>query len=293
MNETAVLIGELDFISLASLAAVAFIGLPHGALDGAVSMRLGFASSLLKLTGFIAGYLAIGSMVVGCWMLAPTASLLGFLFVSLIHFGLGDSSASLARNDRLVQAGCHGGLVVLGISLMHRPQVEVIFAVLGADPQLLWPVLEAAIWPLLMLLAVYGIRAISVPAMRYRFMEIFLLAAVFWYTPPLLGFAIYFCCVHSRRHIAALWAMIRHNSARGKMLQLSLLFTLASWLAGGVMIYLLAASGPPGDAILQVVFIGLAALTVPHMLLIDLVLRRHSRYGEDNGHNSLGGERAL
>ena len=38
-------IGAMPPVDLAALAAVTLIGLPHGALDGAIAMHLGLAAS--------------------------------------------------------------------------------------------------------------------------------------------------------------------------------------------------------------------------------------------------------
>ena len=54
-------------------------------------------------------------------------------------------------------------------------------------------------------------------------------------------------------------------------------FTVASWVAGGVAIWWFADMANPEPVVLRVVFIGLAALTVPHMILVDGFFRRSGR----------------
>ena len=72
-------------LDLAALAAIVLIGLPHGALDGAIAIHLGFTRKLLHFMRFLALYIAMAGLVVGAWLLAPTACLLGFLIISMLQ----------------------------------------------------------------------------------------------------------------------------------------------------------------------------------------------------------------
>ena len=105
--------------------------------------------------------------------------------------------------------------------------------------------------------------------------ELAVLAIAFGLLPPLVGFSLYFCGVHTPRHLARVWLAISEDGrSRTKVLTLALVFTLASWIAGGLSLCLVSAAETIDGAILRVVFIGLAALTVPHMILVDGMFRR-------------------
>ncbi len=90
--------------------------------------------------------------------------------------------------------------------------------------------------------------------------------------PPLWGFAFYFCAIHSLRHFKSIYRLVDVNGALGldviSILVIS--FVTISAILGAALIlpdYDYNQSG-------QNVFIGLAALTVPHMLLIDFFPHR-------------------
>ena len=87
--------------------------------------------------------------------------------------------------------------------------------------------------------------------------------------PPLLFFALYFCGWHSVRHALGLLDTLgREASIRGlaQLARDALTPALAPLIAGGVVMLGLAPGGLERSA-LQVLFAGLAALAVPHMLL--------------------------
>ena len=54
-------------LDLVALAAIVLIGLPHGALDGAIAIHLGFTRKLLHFMRFLALYIAMAGLVVGAW----------------------------------------------------------------------------------------------------------------------------------------------------------------------------------------------------------------------------------
>ena len=121
----------------------------------------------------------------------------------------------------------------------------------------------------------YFILAYFRPKLRIRLVELVILAILFGLVSPLVAFSLYFCGVHTPRHLARIWhAVSEDRRGRAKMLTLALVFTLASWIAGGLSLWLVSPAETIDEAILRVVFIGLAALTVPHMILVDGMFHR-------------------
>ena len=264
-------------LDLAALGAVVLIGLPHGALDGAIAIHLGFSRRMILFIRFLLLYVGMAGLVIAAWIVAPALCLLSFLVISMIHFGAGDArhGSGWVRGAEVL---AHGGLVVAGISQMHRSESDVIFAYLtGGDTMLVWQGLD-------MLTVIVGVSLVICLAQalwhrRWRgtALELGVLAVLFALTPPLVGFAVYFCCVHSARHVAAIMSGLRQHMSANAMLLQTLVFTVASWLAGAAAIWWFADMADPQPVILRVVFIGLAALTVPHMILVDGFYRRATR----------------
>jgi len=264
-------------LDLAALAAVVLIGLPHGALDGAIAIHLGFSRNVLLFIRFLFLYVGMAGLVIAAWMVTPALCLLGFLVISMVHFGAGDArhGTGWVRGAEIL---AHGGLVVAGISQMHRPEVDIIFAYLtGGATTLVWQGLDILTVIVGASLVICLAQALWYRRWRGTALELGVLAIMFAMTPPLVGFAVYFCCVHSARHVASIMSSLRQQMSASAMLSQALVFTLASWLAGAAAIWWFADMADPQPVILRVIFIGLAALTVPHMILVDGFYRRATR----------------
>lgn len=240
--------------------AVAVLGLPHGALDLPMARAIWPLRGGRDLARFFAGYLALAGAICALWWAAPAAALAAFLAYSALHFsGDWQGDGTLWR--------LAGGLSAVGApALLHMPAVAAIFAALGpvaqAGPIALGTALAGAVGGGCAHVALARGGASRAPGREIA--AIWLGAALL---PPLLSFAVYFCLLHSLRHLTGTLAVLpdRRAALRG-----AAALTLGA-LGGALLGLALILRGGAGDAtgpVLQLVFIGLAALTVPHMLLV-------------------------
>ncbi|MGB1911546.1 MAG: Brp/Blh family beta-carotene 15,15'-dioxygenase, partial [Candidatus Puniceispirillaceae bacterium] len=92
--------------------------------------------------------------------------------------------------------------------------------------------------------------------------------------PPLAGFAVYFCLVHSRRHFLSIFSAMRTILPVQIIVRTALGLTVATWLMAGAGYWIQTQYAVAIDeAVLRTVFILLAALTLPHMILVDGLFR--------------------
>jgi Brp/Blh family beta-carotene 15,15'-monooxygenase len=269
-----------NIFALVPLFLVMLLGIPHGAADGLIALRARLVTSRTQAMLFGIGYLALCGLVIGCWQVAPVLSLAGFLFISAVHFGLGDSVGDFSRPQRFVRVIAHGGSVVLLIPLFHAvPAIEVFTLLSGTDARIFLIVMNFVLplWLAAFALLVWD----DMPGGGREVMLLSAMIAMYFVLPPLWGFAVYFCAVHSRRHFAALARLYQQSENSEKLPAMRHFFwQIFAFSAVVVMAMLVVAVQLQGTfegrfegrfegALTASVFIGLAALTVPHMLLVD------------------------
>ena len=258
-----------DVVQLSALAiGVALLGIPHGAVDPLLARVSGVTSTLSQTLVFYIAYIAIAGVVVGLWLLAPALSLSAFLALSIWHFR-GDWLQELS----LSEASAVAATVVCAPALFHPDEIAGIFSVLAfgatVEPLVAAARLVGGVSIVLLISTVVG----RIRRQRLAMLELISLPLLAWLLPPLLFFVVYFCGLHSPRHIIE---SARVLSWRSPMVRLTALSTSVVTVFAAVGIY---ASLPAVDAtprLLAVIFIGLAALTVPHMLLLEFVASRRT-----------------
>ncbi len=243
---------------LASLVAV--LGVPHGALDPLLARETGVWTDRPGLARYLTAYIALALAVLVAWKAAPTHSLVLFLALSAWHFG-GDWADRLRVWRRLA---CGVGVVTLPI-LTHADEVTRLFALLvpAADAVVLtaWLGVVAPVALVAMLLTATAFRKVD-PRMSAELLAVVALAVAL---EPVTYFTTYFCALHSPRHLLRSAPRLSGVAPSTKVLTTVALTLLTVGIGAGV---LFAIEPTQLDAaVLRVVFIGLFALTVPHMLL--------------------------
>lgn len=261
---------------------VGALGLPHGALDALVGLRRAPGRLRLGLAGFVAVYLALAALPVLAWFRFPVATLLTFLAASWIHFGRGDSFRRLESGfERTVEVFVRGGVPILLPTVFRPTEAGPVFAALVDVPSEPLSALLVRFAPAALLvwlaLATLTLRSLSrsqsdSPA---ALLELPVLTALFWLLPPLTAFGLYFGLWHSMRHLIALDLLLGRGEGltRQRLIRAGLPMLLGSTALFGLGYLFFAGVTVDHTALIRTLFIGLAALTLPHTIVTAWVDR--------------------
>lgn len=245
---------------------VVVLGVPHGALDTVFARGLYGVHGLRGWTGFALAYLGAALLVLLAWRSVPSLALSGFLLLSVLHFS-GDPAPGTGLVVRLL----YGGAPIVLPALLHAGEVTRLFAMLVPAPDATTLVvgLHALSGP--WLLATIVVLGITLQQRRQWLTggEVAGVAALALLLPPLPAFALFFCIMHSARHVVRTWQYAGAGvAAAGQLGRAALLPLLGTLVLGGLFHDGLRAQ-PVEAGLMQLLFIGMAALTVPHMALVE------------------------
>jgi len=251
------------------VAGVVLLGLPHGALDPMVAKESFGDRQGLTLPLFYTLYAGAALLYTLVWWKWPAFGLASFLSIAAYHFG-----SDWEDRGSLLSRCAYGSAIVTLPALSHPTQVAEVYQALGVVHPLLLIQVSTVV-------AVFaGCAAVASAAWRRGggdLMEQLCIVAGAMLLQPLLFFVCYFALLHSPRHLfeTARSVGISHLATIARATAPILLATML--LAA---VFLAVQQGRRVDSrILYVVFVGLAALTVPHMILERLAGRGGNQRG--------------
>ena len=258
----------MDLIYLITpLVLMTLLGVPHGALDGYVikTVSRGTWDSL----ALFASYVFLAAISIGSWVVYPTASMLSFLTISIVHFGRSDVCRQ-AYAKPLLAIFARGGLWVVALPTIQWQSTEILFAYLQTDTAVVQGVLIVAMVPWVLIVIAHlttelwhGHRRVCVEWLTGLLIVILL--------PALWAICVYFCGWHSRRHTARVLSCSKDAKLASRYM---LAFTALTLSIAAALYLLFFQQVEIESAVLTVFFVGLFAVTVPHMILIDYYLPR-------------------
>ena len=262
------------------------IGISHGALDHLKGQKILKVFKIDNPLLFYIAYILIGFLIIFLWFLFPTFTLVFFLIVASFHFGKEDTEF-LFKGKKIWYNLIYltkGLLIIYAPLLWHNKETIDIFLTLGADYSFinhfirLEGYLSGLFWVVFIGYMVFLFELINNhksdedPSIFIAdFIPIILLNMTF---SPLIAFTLYFCFIHSFKHSVSLINELDNENFRAgteKFIKKAAPLTIITGIMFLSSLGILTNYYVLNDAILKVIFIGLASLTFPHILLEYLI----------------------
>ena len=271
---------NLNISSILCLLLILIVGVSHGSLDHIKGKKLLRLFNIKSTYIFYIIYILISATVIVTWMILPSMTLILFLIIASYHFGKEDTQFLINDSSYFTQIlyFFKGFLIILAPLYFHFQETIAIFKLLLIDNEVFYSslnfvetnkiiqigIINSSLSSIFLFLKNFEIKKFVI------FLDYFSILILNYYLSPLIAFTLYFCFLHSIRHSISLAVDLDPNSLVNgcslffkKALPLTILTAVFSFIA----LYLLSYSNNLDGAILKIIFIGLASLTFPHILL--------------------------
>ncbi len=269
---------------LICLFLILSIGISHGSLDNVKGRKLFHIFQINNFSIFYIVYILIGLIVITLWIFIPYVSLIIFLVVASYHFGKEDTQFLIIENSYYNQFlfFLKGSLIVFAPMYFHFDETISIFRFLLIENETFYVFLDLIETKSILLcciilstLANILLFAKDLELKKFTiFLDYFSILIINYYFSPLIAFTIYFCFLHSIRHSISLMSELDENNlSNGFMIFIkkALPMTIITIIICLTGLYLLNNTYNLESSILKIIFIGLASLTFPHILLEYLI----------------------
>lgn len=266
------------------LLLILSIGISHGSLDNLKGRKLFQIFKIKEFYIFYLAYILIAITVIILWILIPYVSLIIFLMVASYHFGKEDTQFLIIENSYYNQFLflLKGSLIVFAPMHFHFDETISIFKLLFIENEnfynfldlieskkiFLYCIILSTLANILLFTKNFELKKFTI------FLDYFSIIIINYYFSPLIAFTIYFCFLHSVRHSISLMSELdRDDLGNGFkiFLKKALPLTIITAIFCAIGLYILNNTYNLESSILKIIFIGLASLTFPHILLEYLI----------------------
>ena len=275
---------------LICLLLILSIGISHGSLDNLKGKKLLKIFGINNFLIFYLLYILIAIVVIIVWIIIPSISLIIFLIVASYHFGKEDTQFLVTENSYLNQLlfFIKGTLIVLTPIYFHFDETIIIFKFLLIDSEnfyeflnfietsniLLFSIILSTLANIILFAKKFEIKKFSI------FLDYFSILILNYYFSPLLAFTLYFCFLHSIRHSITLILELEKNDLNlgfKMFVKKALPLTILTASLCLIVLYFINNTYTFDSSILKIIFIGLASLTFPHILLEYLLEKNEKK----------------
>ena len=268
---------DLEYISIICFFLISTIGVSHGALDHEKGKKIIKLFKLKKIELFYLAYVSLSLIIILLWSIAPIITLIIFLIVASYHFGKEDSVFGKIKYNHFsnILFFFKGSIIVLAPLYFSQEETFEIFKILNVNIKTINQDFLLALI-LLSLLSNFLLKK----NILIHSIDTLSIIIINWAFSPLVAFTIYFCFLHSIRHsFSLIYEINKNNFKKGSNLFIkkALPLTMLTGLLFLISLYVLNNYFLLNSAILKVIFIGLASLTFPHILLEYLLEKNEKK----------------
>ena len=261
-------------LTILCLFLILTVGISHGALDNIKGKKLLKFLDIKSISTFYIGYVLISLSVILIWIMFPNSLLFIFLIVAAYHFGKEDSDflkKEIETYDYILYF-LKGAAVITSPLLYHKIETILIFQSLNFDVSKIIYIENKFLYIFLLLSFFSNLFLISKKNMETKsllLMDFFSILILNYFLNPIIAFTIYFCFLHSIRHSLSLMLKLNKNIKKGfvAFVKKALPLTIITAFIYLFFLYVLNFNYHLNESIYKVIFIGLASLTFPHILL--------------------------
>ena len=246
-------------------------GIAHGSLDILTATRKKLIIDSFTKFIFLILYLMIPLVFFFIWQIYPNYVFTVFLILSLMHFGLSDKLKSknlMVANEILLRS-----FIIISVPLvLHNEQTLEIFYFLNISEDygfFLTEVFQYLVYTIIPLLILYTSNSL-IKKEYGHLIDIITLLFCFFYFEPLLSFLIYFCFLHSVRHLVNEKKLLKLTNKKLLLNTIPMTLIVLSLLVFLIFIYFYIPNSIKALFINNVI-ISLFCLTISHVLLINFI----------------------